>query len=113
MPNATKAKSVTKRLQKKPLNAQSQTNKKLTVKDHYRGMPEYVQEAVIPTRKIIVHFLTEHAVLKFFKLVNQIYTPKTKSLWFPEVNQDKMMDKRYSDKYPLTNKKRKPLTIVK
>lgn len=71
---------------------------KLTVQQHYRGMPEYVQKDLKAYRKVVVHLADEDAVRKFFKLINQSYTEKTNSVQFPEGGEDKYMDKRYTDK---------------
>ncbi len=77
---------------------------KLSVKEHYRGMPEFVQEAIAPYQKVVVNLVDEAAALKFFKLVGQPFTIKTRSIWYPEVQEDKYADKRYSDSKPKKKK---------
>ena len=47
------------------------------------GMPEY--EGLPPCyRKVVVSFDDEKSVIGFFALLQQSYTEKTKSVWFPE-----------------------------
>lgn len=66
--------------------------------DHWKGMPEFTEKALAPYQKVVVNLVDEAAALKFFKLLGRTYTKKTRSIWFPEVEEDKYMDKRYYDK---------------
>lgn len=70
---------------------------KFNAADHWKGMPEFKQDNLKP-RKIIVSLVDEAAALKFFKLIGQKYSRDTKSVWFPKVDNDSYMDKRYTDK---------------
>jgi hypothetical protein len=60
--------------------------------DHWRGMPEFNQEDNGPYRQVIVSLEDEAAVEAFFKLINQSYTDKTKSVWFPERPMNRVTD---------------------
>ncbi len=52
------------------------------------GMPEFTQENKWEYQSIIVRFNDEINAKKFAKLINQTITRRTKSIWFPKVNQD-------------------------
>ena len=52
-------------------------------RDHWDGMPEFVQEKQEPYAKIIFRFDTEGDLQEFAKLIGQKLTSKTKSAWFP------------------------------
>lgn len=72
---------------------------------HWKGMPEFKQNALKPYQKVVVNLVDHEAALKFFKLLGQPFTKKTRSIWFPEVSEDKYIDKRYSDKKKTNGKK--------
>jgi len=72
--------------------------KKFNHKKHWVGMPEFVQNNVGAFKKITVNFANENDVREFFKRINQSYTNKTRSIWFPDVSNDKLQDKRYASK---------------
>jgi hypothetical protein len=71
---------------------------KSVAEQHWKGMPEFKQEALAPYQRVVVNLVDEQAALRFFKLIGQPFTKKTRSIWFPEVAEDKYQDKRYSDK---------------
>ena len=60
--------------------------------EHWRGMPEFVQEDNGPYRQVIVSLEDEQAVKDFFKLLGQSYTDKTKSVWFPDRPMNRVND---------------------
>jgi len=63
--------------------------------EEWQGMPDYEQDDKTSFRSVIVHFEGEEEVKKFFKLIKQNHTEKTKSIWFPEqINMD-TESKRY------------------
>jgi len=84
--------------QNRSATPRSTQGKKLSVNDHYKGMPEFKQDSLKPYQKVVVNLLNEEAALKFFKLIGQPYTKKTRSIWFPQVEEDRYINKRYSDK---------------
>ena len=51
--------------------------------EHWKDMPEFIQEKKLPYAKIIVRFETEEDLNEFASLVNQKLNNKTKSIWFP------------------------------
>ena len=59
-------------------------------KKEWVGMPEFVQEDKQPCQKIIVSFMTEEDVKKFAEVTGCTITDKTKSLWFPEKEEEKV-----------------------
>lgn len=65
------------------------------IAEEWQGMPELKQEDQSAFQSVIVHFKTQEAVNKFAKLLKQQITPKTKFIWFPHVERNKLADKRY------------------
>ena len=63
----------------------------------WTGMPEFNNDDLTPKRQLIISFKTEEDVQLFAKLINQKLTTKTKSLWFPKVNDLVQKDKTYLD----------------
>lgn len=61
----------------------------------WNGMPEFHQPDQMPYRSLIVHFKDEAAITEFCRRIEQSVTPKTKSLWFPPVEKNDLVDKRY------------------
>jgi hypothetical protein len=58
------------------------------------GLPDFHQEE-ISYKSIIVHFATEKHFHDFFKLINQPYTEKIKSIWFPEAKKENQLTKAF------------------
>ena len=52
-------------------------------KDHWKDMPEFLQEKKEPFAKIIIRFDTEEDLMEFGKIIGQKLTKKTKSIWHP------------------------------
>ena len=68
---------------------------KINPQDEWEGMPEFNQDDKMPIRQIIISFDNKEDINKFSKLLNQNITDKTKSLWFPKVENEKQFDKTY------------------
>jgi hypothetical protein len=67
-------------------------------KDEWQGMPEFIQEKIIPyCRQITVRFETEENYEEFGKLVEQNLTDKTKTIWYPKLIRGIHSSKRYID----------------
>ena len=66
-------------------------------KEHWGGMPEFVQEKQEPFSKIIIRFENEADLQEFAELIGQKLTPKTKSIWHPKLIRGKNQHKRYVD----------------
>lgn len=52
--------------------------------EHWKGMPEYVQEDFMPYKSITVHFETKEDMERFAAHNSQRLLPTTKSIWWPE-----------------------------
>lgn len=63
--------------------------------EHWVGMPEFDQEDNPPYKKIIMNFRSEEDYKAFAKLVGQNLTEKTKSIWYPKLDIDDNMLKRW------------------
>ena len=62
------------------------------VDEEWRGMPEFNQPCNEAYHQVIVSFEDEAGMKEFFKLINQTHTNKTKSVWFPEREKNKLSD---------------------
>lgn len=65
--------------------------------NHWKGMPEFVSKDLMPFKTIYVHFETRKEMDEFAKLVNQKITLDTQSIWYPEMEINKLIDKRWID----------------
>lgn len=74
--------------------SEEQVNK---IEDHWKGMPEFVQEKKEPFAKIIIRFETEDDLKNFATLINQKLTQKTKSIWFPYKSHFREVIKEWTD----------------
>jgi hypothetical protein len=66
-------------------------------REHWRDMPEFIQEDLTPHRVINVRFRNDADVEAFAQLLNQKISPKQKALWFPEALHRKASHLRYVD----------------
>lgn len=64
---------------------------------HWQGMPEFHQKDAEPFRQIIVSFESIDDIRKFAELMEQNITHLTKSMWFPKVDNDVTVDRRWLD----------------
>lgn len=65
--------------------------------EHWKDMPEFVQKDLTPLKSIYVHFETEADMHEFSKLVGQKLTLNTRSIWYPEAEIGRMVDKLFVD----------------
>jgi hypothetical protein len=63
--------------------------------NHWKGMPEFIQDDLTPFKTIHVHFEKQKDVDKFAKLVGQKITPQTRYIYYPERQKDCYVDKAY------------------
>jgi hypothetical protein len=63
--------------------------------NEWRNMPEFFQPAKNAYRSILVHFSDQNGVDKFAKAIEQNITDKTRALWYPPVEVEQVMDKRW------------------
>ncbi len=66
-------------------------------KEHWKDMPEFVQEAQRPYSQIIFRFDSEEDLQEFAKIIGQKLTKKTKSAWFPFRSHWGMEKKQWKD----------------
>lgn len=57
-------------------------------REHWVGMPEYVQEDNPPYMKIYMNFRNKEDYEAFAKLIDQNLTEKTKSIWYPKLDRE-------------------------
>lgn len=68
--------------------------------EHWKGMPEFVQEDLAPVKTIYVHFESKEDYQAFSELVGQRLTMNTRSIWYPEAEIGRTFNKRYIDEPP-------------
>jgi hypothetical protein len=64
----------------------------------WNGMPRFDQRDKTAFKSIVVHFKDQAAVDDFAKLIKQKITADTRMLWFPEIEIETYVDKRYISK---------------
>jgi ParB-like chromosome segregation protein Spo0J len=64
----------------------------------WRGMPEFDQQDKTAARQIVMNFRSDDDAQKFGELIGQNVTDKTRSLWYPKAEIERLMDKRYGAK---------------
>jgi hypothetical protein len=62
---------------------------------NWKGMPEFEQQDDLPYKKLYVTFRNEEDYQEFAKLIGQKLTPKTKTIWIPELEHQKMASFRW------------------
>lgn len=65
--------------------------------EEWQGMPEFIQENLMPWRTLYVHFEDQEDIDAFSKLVDQKLTDLTKYIWYPKVPLFKSSDYKYID----------------
>jgi hypothetical protein len=66
-------------------------------KEHWQGMPEFVQEDMSPWKSIYVHFSSKEDMEDFSRLIGQKVTPRTKFIWHPKVGPENLLQKKCID----------------
>lgn len=64
-------------------------------KEHWVGMPEFVQDDATPWKSIYVHFRCYEDLQEFAELINQRITSDTPSIWHPLMPREKRMHMGY------------------
>jgi hypothetical protein len=67
----------------------------LDTEEHWQDMPSFEHSDQSPFRSLTVNFVNQDAVEKFFQLIKQDYTEKTKYIWFPFIEKNVIKDKYY------------------
>lgn len=57
--------------------------------EHWKGMPDFVQENKKPFKRMNISFRTREDFLEFQRVIGQEMTEKTKSIWYPELEVEK------------------------
>jgi hypothetical protein len=65
--------------------------------NHWKGMPEYKSEDLMPFKTIYVHFRNRADMEKFAKVMEQTLTLDTQSIWYPELEIQDLLKKKYVD----------------
>jgi len=63
--------------------------------DDWEGMPEFVQDDLNAYKSIIVNFEKEEDFREFSKLIKQKMKLTTKSIWYPQMTLESILNKRY------------------
>jgi len=53
---------------------------------HWKDMPEFVSNKFSCYHELTIRFASEEDLKDFSKIINQIITKKTKSIWYPKLN---------------------------
>lgn len=64
-------------------------------REAWQGMPEFDQQDKTSFKSVVVHFKDQAAVDKFADLTKHQITPKTRSIWYPEIEIERYADKQY------------------
>jgi len=80
------------------LNWENTDSKWLDANEEWQEMPEFNHDDLAPHRRLIINFGNAEAVEKFFKLVGQDYTDKTKFINIPFRPKQVLKDKGYGTK---------------
>lgn len=63
--------------------------------EEWKEMPEFDQQDKTAYRSFPVHFKNQEAVDEFAALINQKITDRTRYIWFPYIEIERMVDKEY------------------
>lgn len=66
--------------------------------EHWKEMPEYKSQDLMPFKTIYVHFENRKDMEDFARLVKQTITLETQSIWYPELEVQKLINKKYVEK---------------
>jgi hypothetical protein len=102
------------------LNKSRKTNKSYSIKRpviqpwmfHWRNMPEYHQEKPDQYHTLFVAFRSEKDMSDFANLLDQEITEKTKSIWHPELDSEKIYKYRWVQKLEDFSLPKYPVYIV-
>lgn len=63
--------------------------------EEWKEMPEFDQQDKTAYRSFPIHFKNQEAVDEFAALINQKITDRTRYIWFPHIEIERMVDKEY------------------
>ena len=58
-------------------------------------MPAFDHEDQSPFRSLTINFVSQDSMDKFFQLIKQDYTDKTKYIWYPKIEKNVIKDKAF------------------
>ena len=67
----------------------------LDTEEHWQDMPSFEHEDQSPYKSLTVNFVNKESMDKFFQLIKQDYTDKTKYIWYPKIEKNVIKDKKY------------------
>jgi hypothetical protein len=65
--------------------------------EHWKGMPEYTHDDLLPVHQVIVSFESVADVERFAAVLGQHVTVTTKSIWYPDAEIGRYAGKAYVD----------------
>ena len=63
--------------------------------EHWQDMPAFDHEDQSPFRSLTINFVSQDSMDKFFQLIKQDYTDKTKYIWYPKIEKNVIKDKAF------------------
>jgi hypothetical protein len=81
-------------------------------REHWKGMPEFVQNDLTPFATIYVHFENREDMSAFSKLVNQTITSNTRAIWYPAADIDETAKLRWISEPKAPNGKKDELREI-
>lgn len=66
-------------------------------REEWEGMPEYVQDNLLPSYSVRVNFSNVEDLKQFAELIGQPITTKTKSVWYPAQDKAELNKFHYVD----------------
>ena len=67
----------------------------LDTEEHWQDMPSFDHEDQSPYKSLTVNFVNKESMDKFFQLIKQDYTEKTKYIWYPKIEKNVIKDKAF------------------
>ena len=63
--------------------------------EHWQDMPAFDHEDQSPFRSLTINFVSQDSMDKFFQIIKQDYTDKTKYIWYPKIEKNVIKDKAF------------------
>lgn len=63
--------------------------------EHWQDMPAFDHDDQSPFRSLTINFVSQDSMDKFFQLIKQDYTDKTKYIWYPKIEKNVIKDKAF------------------
>ncbi len=93
--------------QKKNEPAKKSVRKKVNYMAHMGGMPEYNQPELAAFKVLTVNVQNAEALHRLAKLIGQPITDKTRYFWYPALENEAALNKRWSNENEEKTKKKK------